>query len=143
MVGKLKFNKTLAMVSGIAMILMILAIAVFFYVQRMQHGENSPVPAVKTAVIPAQQTEIATAEYHAEQVQQPEQAFEGLVAENLLEQPIPPDNALIKDEISQLKDIQSQLQEQKELLQQQHQDADKLLQLKEQQLADMEKQLKS
>ncbi len=69
--------------------------------------------------------------------------FAALIDDELLTQPIPEDQALIKDELGQLNDIQQQLNEQKELLEQQHQDADKLLELKEQQLAELERELKA
>lgn len=69
--------------------------------------------------------------------------FATLIDDDLLTQPIPEDQALIKDELGQLKDIQQQLNEQKELLEQQHQDADQLLELKKQQLAELERELKA
>lgn len=91
-----------------------------------------------------QMTEIAKqSTTQTEQMQENSQDFAELVDESLLEQPIAEDQALKKDEIAQLEEVQKQLGEQKDLLEQQHQDADKLLELKEQQLAELEAQLKS
>ena len=67
--------------------------------------------------------------------------FAPLVDETLIEQPIPEDQALVKDELVQLNDIDSQLNEQAALLEQQHQDVDELIKLKEQQIAQLEQQL--
>ena len=76
-------------------------------------------------------------------MQENSEEFAALVDDSLVEQPIAEDQALQKDEIAQLKEIQKQLGEQKDLLEQQHQDADKLLELKEQQLAELEAQLQN
>lgn len=67
--------------------------------------------------------------------------YSPLVHDDLLGQAIPQDAALVKDQLAQLDDIEQQLEQQKQLLEQQHQDADELIRLKEQQLAQLEQQL--
>lgn len=74
---------------------------------------------------------------------EPQQAKQGppLVDDQLLNEPVHPAPALAKEEIAKLDDIQDQLQQQQALLQEQHASADKLIQLKEEQLKLLEAQL--
>ncbi|OEY91823.1 hypothetical protein BJI46_06420 [Acinetobacter qingfengensis] len=72
-----------------------------------------------------------------------DQTFNALVQNDLDKQPLPENPALAKDELQQLADVQKQLHEQKQLLQQQHQSADRLIELKQQQIADLQQQLKN
>lgn len=72
-----------------------------------------------------------------------QQAKQGppLVDDQLLNEPVHPAPALAKEEIAKLDDIQDQLQQQQALLQEQHASADKLIQLKEEQIKLLEAQL--
>ena len=72
-----------------------------------------------------------------------QQAKQGppLVDDQLLNEPVHPAPALAKEEIAKLDDIQDQLKQQQALLQEQHASADKLIQLKEEQLKLLEAQL--
>lgn len=74
---------------------------------------------------------------------EPQQAKQGpsLVDDQLLNEPVHPAPALAKEEIAKLDDIQNQLKQQQALLQEQHASADKLIQLKEEQLKLLEAQL--
>lgn len=75
---------------------------------------------------------------------EPQQAKQGpsLVDDDqLLNEPVHPAPALAKEEIAKLDDIQNQLKQQQALLQEQHASADKLIQLKEEQLKLLEAQL--
>ncbi|WP_286731922.1 hypothetical protein, partial [Acinetobacter sp. UBA1297] len=67
---------------------------------------------------------------------EPQQAKQGpsLVDDQLLNEPVHPAPALAKEEIAKLDDIQNQLKQQQALLQEQHASADKLIQLKEEQI---------
>ncbi|XID74602.1 hypothetical protein ACF3NA_08760 [Alkanindiges sp. WGS2144] len=60
---------------------------------------------------------------------------------SLLTAPVPQDSTLAQEEISRLQDQQAQLTDRKELLEQQLQDSDKLVELKEQYIADLQTQL--
>lgn len=64
-----------------------------------------------------------------------------LVEEDILESAVPENAALAKEEIAKLDDIQQQLNDQEKTLTQQHQDADELIQLKEEQIKLLEAQL--
>lgn len=74
---------------------------------------------------------------------EPQQAKQGppLVDDQLLNEPVHPAPALAKEEIAKLDDIQDQLKQQQALLQEQHASADKLIQLKEEQIKLLEAQL--
>lgn len=64
-----------------------------------------------------------------------------LVDEKIVEQAIPQNESLAKDELSKLKDIQTQLDQQTMSLNAQHQDADQLIKLKQEQIKLLEAQL--
>ena len=64
-----------------------------------------------------------------------------LVDENILKAPVAEDATMAKDEIAKLDDVQKQLTDQESTLTQQHQDADALIQLKEEQIKMLEAQL--
>ena len=127
----------LGIAGGILLVIIIGAIAVMYLMQ-----EPAPKTPAKPAATPTQAAAPAP-EPPAEAAPTEEEHtdFASLVDDTLLEQPLPEDAALVKDELVQLQDIDNQLNEQKTLLEQQHMDADKLLELKEQQLAALEKQL--
>ncbi|WP_312970718.1 hypothetical protein [Acinetobacter gerneri] len=64
-----------------------------------------------------------------------------LVDEKIIEQTIPQNESLAKDELAKLKDIQTQLDQQTMSLNAQHQDADQLIKLKQEQIKLLEAQL--
>lgn len=64
-----------------------------------------------------------------------------LVDEKIIEQAIPQNESLAKDELAKLKDIQTQLDQQTMSLNTQHQDADQLIKLKQEQIKLLEAQL--
>ena len=66
-----------------------------------------------------------------------------LVDETLLTNQIPENPTLAQEEIARLEDIQKQLIDQNETLNGQHQDADQLIQLKEEQIKILEQQVQA
>ncbi len=64
-----------------------------------------------------------------------------LVDEALLQDAVPENPSLAKEELAKLDDIQAQLNDQKQALNQQHADADALIKLKEEQIKLLEAQL--
>ena len=76
-----------------------------------------------------------------EQTTQTTPANTALVNESILKDKVPENSSLAKEEVAKLEDIQKQLDEQKSNLDSQHTDADKLIQLKEEQLKLLEQQL--
>lgn len=79
----------------------------------------------------------------AESVQAASEAVNdhALVKEDILQEQVPQNASLAKEEIARLEDIQKQLNDQDETLKGQHQDADKLIQLKEEQIKLLEEQM--
>ena len=143
-------NKTLWIIIGV-ICLVVLAIAAYIGLQDNQPAKSATTteesavrPLEERSLNDEQLTDIAKqSTTQTEQMQENSEEFAALVDESLVEQPIAEDQALQKDEIAQLEEVQKQLAEQKDLLEQQHQDADKLLELKEQQLAELEAQLQN
>lgn len=64
-----------------------------------------------------------------------------MVDEALLQDAVPENPSLAKEELAKLDDIQAQLNDQKQALNQQHADADALIKLKEEQIKLLEAQL--
>lgn len=143
-------NKTLWIIIGV-ICLVVLAIAAYIGLQDNQPSKSATTteesavrPLEERSLNDEQLTDIAKqSTTQTEQMQENSEEFAALVDESLVEQPIAEDQALQNDEIAQLEEVQKQLAEQKDLLEQQHQDADKLLELKEQQLAELEAQLQN
>lgn len=79
----------------------------------------------------------------AESVQAASEAVDehALVKEDILREQVPQNASLAKEELARLEDIQKQLNDQDESLKGQHQDADKLIQLKEEQIKLLEQQM--
>ncbi|WP_111895269.1 hypothetical protein [Acinetobacter sp. MB5] len=69
------------------------------------------------------------------------QAPKQLVNSDVIKQPVPQNPSLAKEEVSKLEDIQKQLKQQESTLKAQHADADKLIQLKQEQIKLLEQQL--
>lgn len=139
MIDTLKNNRLiLAILGGILLVIIIGALIVSISTQ----PPSVKIPAGATVSAPVQsETTVTDIQPSTENLQTED--FAELINESLIEQPIPEDQALIKDELIQLTDIDTQLNEQKTLLDQQHVDADELIKLKEQQIAQLEKQLES
>ncbi|MCJ8145444.1 hypothetical protein MKI79_00665 [Acinetobacter sp. A3.8] len=143
-------NKNLWIIIGVICIV-VLAIAAYVGLQDNQPAKSATADKASSArpleehgLSEEQLTDIAKqSTEQTEQMQENSEEFAALVDDSLVEQPIAEDQALQKDEIAQLEEVQKQLGEQKVLLEQQHQDADKLLELKEQQLAELEAQLQN
>ena len=101
-------------------------------------ADQAPVPeasAMETAAPakPAEAAPAAASEASAE--------TSVLVQEDILKDKVPENASLAKEEIAKLEDIQEQLAEQEKTLKAQHADADQLIQLKEEQIKLLEKQL--
>lgn len=142
MLGNLKINKTIGILCALLIVLIFIAIFAYFYLNK--HSEATPNPTEKSAAIQPSINDEELAKIAQETTADKQSSEpEGLIDDSILTQPIAKDPALVKDELKQLEDIQNQLKEQKDILEQQHHDADQLIQLKEQQLADLEKQLHS
>lgn len=71
----------------------------------------------------------------------PENTTSTLISDEVLNDAVPENASLAKEEISKLDDIQNQLKEQESLLKEQHADADQLIELKEEQIKLLEAQL--
>ena len=135
MVAKATSNKKLILI----VIALLLALTALIYI----YSQNKSVTATSNQTSHATEQNSTPLPASLPDPEENTDTFATLIDDDLLTQPIPEDQALIKDELGQLKDIQQQLQEQKELLEQQHQDADQLLELKAQQLAELERELKA
>lgn len=135
MVAKATSNKKLILI----VIALFLALTTLIYL----YFQNKSAPATSNQTNHAGEKNTTSTPASLPEPEKNTDIFAALIDDELLTQPIPEDQALIKDELGQLNDIQQQLNEQKELLEQQHQDADKLLELKEQQLAELERELKA
>ena len=139
MIETLKNNRLILAILGVILLVIIVG-ALIASIMTQPPAPKASVGAVSTAPAPTTVTTVETdTQATTENVQTDD--FAELVDETLLEHPIPEDQALVKDELIQLTDIDTQLNEQKTLLEQQHTDADELIKLKEQQIAELEKQL--
>ena len=136
MVNTLKNNRLLFIITGFLVLCIFLGLVGLYLMQPKSKVSSSPI-ANRTERMAIEETVSKVIAQNAEQTDD----FASLVDESLITQPIESDSALLKDELAQLTEIQTQLNEQKKLLEQQQQDADKLLALKEQQLLALEKQL--
>lgn len=134
----LKNNRLILGILGVILLVIIVGTLVVAMTAQPPQAEKPPVAQTQ----PAASASITDDELQ-EVIDQDEQTaeFANLVDDSLADQPIPTDVALVKDELVQLQDIDTQLNEQKAMLNQQHQDADELIKLKEEQLANLEKQL--
>ena len=136
------------------MLLLIAAVAYLYWREHNhanrlseRHGSSAPlarpimVPPLPTGQAHHANIQASNQAIHAQANVTPQPQMSSVVSTDLINQPIATDAALIKDELAQLDDRSAQLEQQKQLLQQQHHDADLLIQLKQQQLADLEAQL--
>lgn len=152
--NRLPFNTSTWRWIAIGLLVLIAAAAYLYWhghnhPNRLSERHEEPAPLARPLMVPPLPTTQANRAniqashpaVHAQaEVTTPPQ-MPSVVSAELIQQPIATDAALIKDELAQLADISAQLEQQKQLLQQQHHDADLLIQLKQQQLADLEAQL--
>ncbi|MFB2537970.1 MULTISPECIES: hypothetical protein [unclassified Acinetobacter] len=138
---KLKGNNMILLITGVITVIFAVALGVYYYLAQAETTEPAPQETVSAPAVVAPVSEPASSPASETVASAPEEPFDGLVDASIVSQPIPSDPALVKDEMKQLEDIQQQLNDQEKLLKQQHSDADKLIKLKEQQIADLEKQL--
>lgn len=64
-----------------------------------------------------------------------------LISDKILQEAVPKNASLAKEEVAKLSDIQSQLKDQEKILKEQHSDVDQLIELKEEQIKLLEAQL--
>lgn len=64
-----------------------------------------------------------------------------LISDKILQEAVPKNASLAKEEVAKLSDIQSQLKDQEKILKEQHSDVDQLIELKEEQIKLLETQL--
>ncbi|MFC6053425.1 hypothetical protein A6M14_13365 [Acinetobacter sp. Ac_877] len=64
-----------------------------------------------------------------------------LISDKILQEAVPKNASLAKEEVAKLSDIQSQLKNQEKILKEQHSDVDQLIELKEEQIKLLEAQL--
>ncbi|MFW3962888.1 hypothetical protein [Acinetobacter radioresistens] len=122
-------------IAGVITAIIVMIALYFWLLQDQSPAVSQPVEVKQSTLkpmnaVPSDQSE-------------PQQAKQGpsLVDDQLLNEPVHPAPALAKEEIAKLDDIQNQLKQQQALLQEQHASADKLIQLKEEQIKLLEAQL--
>lgn len=131
--------KLMWMIAG-GIIAIIALISVLLWLN--QSSEQKPVVPINASATVA--TNAPTQPPVAQPIEQTTQtapANTALVNESILKDKVPENSSLAKEEVAKLEDIQKQLDEQKSNLDSQHTDADKLIQLKEEQLKILEQQL--
>lgn len=131
--------KLMWMIAG-GIIAIIALISVLLWLN--QSSEQKPVVPINASATVA--TNAPTQPPVAQPIEQTTQtapANTALVNESILKDKVPENSSLAKEEVAKLEDIQKQLDEQKSSLDSQHTDADKLIQLKEEQLKILEQQL--
>lgn len=141
-------SKLLWKISGGLSALVIVA-AGFMYLQHETTQQEQTTTTNKSAPtspqpLPAESLESAI---HQVEVSQPNTDdladSKALVESTIIEEKVPENPTLAKEEIAKLDDIHDQLLTQQEMLQTQHQDADQLIELKEEQIKLLEEQLGS
>lgn len=139
MFGKQIQNTTLLWI-GVGVIAVIIVLASgYFWLASDPINTNTD---QKTTTQPAlSQTEPTTTEIETDSSKKIISADPVLVDDTLLTNQIPENPTLAKEEIARLDDIQKQLNQQNETLKGQHQDADQLIQLKEEQIKLLEQEL--
>lgn len=139
MFGKQIQNTTLLWI-GVGVIAVIIVLASgYFWLASDPIDTNTD---QKTTTQPAlSQTEPTTTEIETDSSKKIISADPVLVDDTLLTNQIPENPTLAKEEIARLDDIQKQLNQQNETLKGQHQDADQLIQLKEEQIKLLEQEL--
>ncbi len=116
----------------VAIIVLVFAYQWFFSTSNEALPEHEAI-SVQTPAKPAASAEVKAAVTEEQTIQ--------LVDEEILTAPVPKNEALAKEEVAKLADIQTQLNDQETTLKTQHTDADKLIALKEEQIKLLEAQL--
>lgn len=132
-------QKTLILIVLLA--LLFLLSSLYWYFSIANEPVPQPAPHYQPKPIATSPAPAGTPRPHPIADNLPEQHSIALVDASLLEQEIPSDPSLIKDEIAHLTDLDAQLIDKKNILHHQLQAADQLISLKQQQLADLEQLL--
>ena len=131
-------NSKLIWLIGGGLIIIVALGAAYFWL-----SSNSE-PEVQQVAIPAPKPKVEAPPVVEPVMEQPaSEAVDenALVKEDILKEQVPENASLAKEEIARLDDIQKQLNEQENSLKGQHVDADKLIQLKEEQIKLIEQQI--
>ena len=137
-------SKLLWIIIGIISLVVILFFVSQWLLAKKDQPQNTAPShqAIAKKTIPSSQPETALrpeATTAASEVATPSQ----LVEASIIQEPIPTNDSLAKEEIAKLDDIQQQLEDQRHDLKQQHHDADTLIKLKEDQIKLLEAQLQA
>lgn len=118
---------------------LILIIALIFAYLNFSSTEDESKVNIET---PASEA-VVTSESNlpASEVVAPETNTSALISDKILQEAIPENASLAKEEVAKLSDIQSQLKDQEKILKEQHSDVDQLIELKEEQIKLLEAQL--
>ena len=120
---------------------LVLLIVLFLAYQWLFSSNPQPVKAPETAV--STKPAVIAEQPAAESVTATDPDTIQLVNEDLLNDAVPQDQSLAKEEVAKLEDIQTQLNDQQQMLSTQHSQADELIRLKEEQVQLLEAQLKA
>lgn len=137
-------SKLIWIIAGVCMALISLSTLYFWMTSRSDVIEQSSKTPSSTQMAPKQPSARAQNNQqvvdHAV-VSEPTQTT--IVDHHILKDQVPKNASLAKEELAKLDDIQHQLSQQKENLASQHIDADRLIQLKEEQIKLLEQQLET
>lgn len=122
-------------IAGVIMAIIVMIALYFWLLQDQSPAVSQPVEIKQSTSKPM--NVVSSDQSETQQAKQ----VPPLVDDQLLNEPVHPAPALAKEEIAKLDDIQDQLKQQQALLQEQHASADKLIQLKEEQIKLLEAQL--
>lgn len=123
---------------GIIFFLILIIAAIFAYLNFSSTEDESKVN-IET---PASEAVVTSKPgLPASEVVAPETNTSALISDKILQEAIPENASLAKEEVAKLSDIQSQLKDQEKILKEQHSDVDQLIELKEEQIKLLEAQL--
>ena len=126
--------------SGITLVVVLFFAVQWFLSQSNPSSTSSQPPVASKIATPATDTAVATTQT-TEDAASEAAAPVKLVEDSIVKDAMPANDSLAKEEIAKLDDIHAQLKDQQQDLKQQHNDADTLLQLKEEQVKLLESQL--
>lgn len=138
--GQINSSKMMWVIVG--SLVAIVSFALLFMWMNAQ-PEPAPVEPTKTvaAVKPKEAAPVAVAEPAKTEMNDILIDQKALVKDTILQDEVPQNSTLAKEEIAKLDDIQKQLNAQQDILEAQQVDADQLIQLKEEQIKLLEEQL--
>ncbi|KHN67854.1 hypothetical protein AV645_12290 [Acinetobacter calcoaceticus] len=131
-------SKLLWILIGGLSILVVLFLAAQWFFKKTESSAPMVDPQPVSTPAPAKTTDPSSGSEPVAEAASSQQ----LVNEDVLKQPVPAQESLVKEEVSKLDDIHSQLKDQEATLKAQHADADQLTKLKEEQVKLLEAQLK-